>query len=546
MFKKYILPLIITLCLGAINFYITLPALNIKDEAFWGFILFLVIVYVVSMLILKGTIKIKDYLIGQTVNVEPKKFSFKPKYKKFILGAVIIVAIGFAFIGISSAKIFNASKYQKMLPVKQSDFTKVVDELPISKIPIVDKDTAERLGSRKIGEVVELVSQFNVSEYYTQINLDEKPYRVSPLEYADVIKWFGNKNEGVPYYVKIDMATQNTELVKLKEGMKYLPSEYFSRDLLRHVRFNNLTKMIHSTSFEIDDGGNPYWILSYYEYTIGFLGGKDIAGVICVNAVTGEMTDYKVNEVPTWVDRVYDADIVLEQASNWGKFTEGYWNSVFGQKNVIKTTDGYNYIALDDDVWLFTGITSVVADESNIGFILVNMRTKESRRFNINGAEEYSAMSSAEGKVQEKDYTATFPILVNIADTPSYFISLKDNAGLVKAFSFVSVSDYQIVGVGETLEEASEAYLKLLKKNGQLDGDISSSNTENIEVKIKVGRINSAVIDGNSVYYIMSKEDGKIYTANIEISDKLPLITGGDEITISIKNKDSKVIKSIK
>ena len=451
-----------------------------------------------------------------------------------------------AVIVISSSMLFNAEKYQKMLDVKDGDFTEVIAELPISKIPIVDKDSAERLGSRKIGEVVELVSQFNVSGYYTQINYDEKPYRVSPLEYADFIKWCTNKNQGIPYYVKIDMATQNTELVKLAEGMKYTPSEYFSRDLMRHVRFKYPTKMFHSTSFEIDDSGKPYWMISYYDYTIGFLGGKDIAGIICVDAITGETTDYKVNEVPTWVDRVYDADIILEQAASWGKFTEGYWNSVFGQKNVIATTDGYNYIALNDDVWLFTGITSVVSDESNIGFILVNMRTKESMRFSINGAEEYSAMSSAQGKIQEKGYAATFPILVNVADTPSYFISLKDNAGLVKAYSFVSVSNYQIVGVGDTIEQASEEYLKLLKSNGINLNENADSLKGGITEEITIDRISSAVVNGNSIYYIKPKEVDKIYTASIDISDKLPLLMPGEKITITRKNEETTAIINIK
>lgn len=535
MFKKISLSSIIALLLGAVNFYITLPAINIKDSGFWSLILFMSVVFIITYFILNGSLKFKinNYNTKNHV-IDFKKPIFKKSHKNIFIIAFVIILITGLSIWASSTKIFNASKYQKMLPVENSNFTEDIAELPINKIPIVDKDSAERLGSRKIGEVVELVSQFNVSDYYTQINYKETPYRVSPLEYADFIKWLGNKKEGVPYYVKIDMASQNTELVKLDKGMKYLPSEYFDRDLLRHVRFAYPTKMFHSTSFEIDEEGNPFFVISYYEYTIGFLGGKDIAGVLCVNAVTGEINDYPVKSVPSWVDRVYDADIVLEQANSWGSFTEGYINSILGQKNVIQTTDGYNYIALNDDVWLFTGITSVVSDESNIGFLLINMRTKESKRYSINGAEEYSAMSSAEGKIQEKKYTATFPILINIADTPSYFISLKDNAGLVKAYSFVSVSNYQIVGVADTLEGASEEYLRLLNTNG-----VSTENEAIVKKEIIVDRINSAVIDGNSVYYIKPLGSDKIYSANIDLSTKLPLIKEGDKITISIYDNEN-------
>lgn len=544
MFKKYGIPAILAIVLGALYFYIALPAINLRSGSFWGFILFIVIVFLVARLFAGSKMKLKAIVSGQKpeINIKPKKMP--KKIKPIIITAVVVVIAGFAVIAISSFKIFNAQEYQQMLPVKESDFTEDIAELPMSKIPIVDRDTAERLGSRKIGEVVELVSQFNVSDYYTQINYKQSPYRVSPLEYADFIKWIGNRSKGIPYYVKIDMATQNTELVELEEGMKYLPSEFFSRDLMRHVRFNYPTKMFHSTSFEIDDNGHPYWMISYYNYTIGIFGGKDIEGVICVDAVTGEMTDYKVDNVPTWVDRVYEADVVLEQAANWGKFTEGYFNSIFGQKNVIKTTDGYNYIAMDDDVWLFTGITSVVSDQSNIGFILINMRTKESRRYSINGAEEFSAMSSAEGKIQEKGYKATFPILVNIADTPSYFISLKDNAGLVKAYSFVSVANYQIVGVGDTIDAAGEEYVKLLKSNGLTDKNPVIS--EGIEKKITVERINSAVVNGNSVYYIKAAGSDTIYTAGIELSNRLPLIKENDQITIILNSDKDTEIKDIK
>ena len=206
--------------------------------------------------------------------------------------------IVFGLIFVTSSQLFNASDYQKMLDVKPSDFNTDIAEIPLSQIPIVDRDTASRLGSRKIGEVVELVSQFNVSSYYTQINYKNYPVRVSPLEYADIIKWVTNKNEGIPYYVKIDMATQDTELVNLPQGMKYSPSEYFGRDLMRHVRFAYPTKMFDSTSFEVDENGNPYWIISCYDYTIGFLGGYDITGIITVNAVNGEMNYYTVGDVP--------------------------------------------------------------------------------------------------------------------------------------------------------------------------------------------------------------------------------------------------------
>jgi hypothetical protein len=321
------------------------------------------------------------------------------------------------------------------------------------------------------------------------------------------------------------MATQETDLVELPEGMRYSPTELFGRDLTRHVRFAYPTRLLNEESFEIDENGHPYWVVSYFKYSIGIVGGKDVQGVILVDAITGEMTDYAVGDVPAWIDRVYSADMVLKQANDWGTLVNGYFNSILAQKNCVVTTDGYNYIAVDDDVWLYTGITSVAADESNIGFILVNMRTKEAKTYYINGAEEYSAMSSAEGKIQEKGYEATFPILINVHDRPSYFISLKDNAGLVKAYAFVSVADYQLVGVADTIEGAKAEYLRILGVDAtpEPDKDLTTHSG-------KIAAIATAVVNGNSVYYIRL-ENGEIYTATIAVSARLPFLAVGDSIT---------------
>ena len=544
MFKKYIVPAIITLVLGGAYYYAALPPINIKSSQFWFALILLIVCYLLLLFNITGKFKLSSFILNsqKANNQSFSNFNIKfgKKSKRAVLSVVIALATAFIVIGITSAKLFNANDYQEMITVTDSNFTTDISEIPLSQIPIVDRDTAARLGSRKIGEVVELVSQFSVTGYYTQINFNGIPVRVSPLQYDGTIKWFTNQSEGIPYYVQIDMATQETQLVKLSEGMKYSPSEIFTRDLMRHVRFKYPTKMFNEVSFEINDDSAPYWVISYYNYKVGFLGGKDVTGIILVDAVTGEMTDYPVADVPQWIDRVYSADLVLEQANNWGSLKNGIINSVFGQKNVVQTTNGYNYLALNDDVWLYTGLTSVVSDESNIGFILVNMRTKEARQYSINGAEEYSAMASAQGQIQEKGYIATFPILVNVANTPTYFISLKDNAGLVKAYSFVSVSDYQIVGVADTLQGAKVEYKRLLGVDDNLP--IENEPEEETTVSGVISRISTAVKSGNSIYYI--DISGTVYTASIDISDSLPLLVNGDTVEIQVTAES--VIKSLK
>ena len=309
--------------------------------------------------------------------------------------------------------------------------------------------------------------------------------------------------------------------------MKYGTCEYFNRNLERHIRFHYPTLMFEDPVFEIDDDGNPYWVVPTYDYKIGVLGGRDITGIVLVDAVSGETQRYKINEVPQWIDNVYPAHLIITQANNWGKYTNGFFNSVIGQRNVIRTTEGYNYLALDDDIWLYTGLTSVTSDKSNIGFILTNLRTKETRNYQINGAEENSAMDSAEGKVQEKKYQATFPILINVADQPTYFVSLKDDAGLVKQFAFVSVENYQVVGVGDTLQTAQESYIRQLKSIGKETEGVQNEQSG------AVTEITSAVKDGNTNYYFRLDTGEEIYVASVQLSDQLPLLKVGDKVKIS-------------
>jgi hypothetical protein len=535
---KHVIAAVVTLLLGAGYFYVMLPAINVRSIDLWKMIFFLAVVYAVIYFFAEILTLIHSQQAAQSrKKYKSTQVTVSTKSMKITFGciagaAVLLILVCF----LSSSVIFNASKYQQMLKVTEGDFNKDIAEMPLSQIPVVDKDTAQRLASRKIGEVVELVSQFNLSHHNSQINYKGKPYRVLPLEYADIVKWLTNDN--IPYYVTVDMATQTTDLVELPQGMQYSPSEYFDRDLMRHLRFNFPTKMFDNVTFEINDEGHPYWIASYYTYTIGIVGGKDISGAILCDAVTGELTNYAFNEIPQWIDTVFDDVMVVEQADNWGRYKSGFFNSIFEQKGVVVTTEGYNYIAVNDDVWLYTGITSVVADESNIGFILINMRTKEAKTYSINGAEEYSAMSSAEGAVQEKGYTATFPILVNVADVPTYFISLKDNAGLVKMYSFVSVANYQIVGISDTLSGAMDDYKRLLTANGITDPSVNAPS-DGEEYTIKLDGVSSAVVNGNTVYYLKSGD--KIFTASISVSPNLPFIKEGDTITVLAKANDDGV-----
>lgn len=504
---------IIWIALILISYYVLLVPLNLQSPAFWVFL-----IYVLG-------VGAGLFLLHQ-VFVE-KKLTLTKHIASYLVVATLIVTIVGGLMFVYSLPIFHARTYANLIEKQEGDFAKDVEELPIHQIPTVDRDTALRLGDRKMGEIVELVSQFNVAADYTQINYQGKPVRVSPLEYAGFFKWMNNTKEGIPSYILVDMVNGNVDLVTLEQSIKYSESELFFENVRRYLRMNYLTDIFGDFSFEIDEQGIPYWIVSVRHNTIGLFGGTDIKEVIMLNATTGEHQKLKLEEVPEWVDRVYDAELVVGQVNFNGRFQNGFINSIFGQKGVLATTEGYNYLALNDDVYLYTGITSVVRDESNIGFILVNMRTKETNFYSIPSAEEYSAMGSAEGAVQEKRYVSTFPLLINIEGKPVYFMSLKDAAGLIKMYALVDAQDYQKVIVGNTVEEAVRLFTG---RAGALPETTPEEPKEEFEIQGKITDIQSVVISGNTYFYILLDGKTDVFRANITVSEKLPFLKIGDEI----------------
>jgi len=518
---KYLRSLLITLLVGTVIFYFSLPAINLQNMEFWSFLFVLVVIFTVLNMIDFSNVK---FLLQR------KKLDFKKYYGLILLPLIILVIVVINFF---CSPIFNASSYQKRIIVDESaSFLDDVEEVDFNHLPLLDRDSSEVLGDRVMGQMSDLVSQFDVSDIYTQINYNDAIMRVTPLEYNSVIKWFTNHDEGIPGYITVDSVDGEAKLVRIDKGMKYVPSALFSENLYRKLRFKYLTTNFGKISFEIDNEGNPYWIVPTIKYTGVGLKAK-VTGVIIMDPITGESKKYEMGNVPTWVDVAYSADLIIEQLNNWGTYKNGFWNSIFGQKGVVSTTEGYNYLAMNDDIYLYTGITSVVSDESNLGFVLSNMRTGETKYYKVPGAEEYSAMHSAEGQVQDMGYSSTFPLLINLNNKPTYLVSLKDSSGLVKMYGFVDVADYQKVQVTDAskgIEVAANNYLNNTKSEIKED--------ELIIKEIEVKDISVANIGGYSYYYIVDSNDIK-YKASITLSDNLPFVRVGDKLKIAyLKEKN--------
>ena len=521
--SNQVVNILITIVVAFIIFFFSLPALNITSMSFWGYIAAVLGIYLA---------------LNFFTNLDSKGKLVRNVKLVSVTGIIILAMFVLIFIvNFILSPVFMSKNYAERITVlEDSTFEEDIELVDFDTLALLDKSSSQKLGDRVMGQMPELVSQFYVSNLYTQINYNNEIIRVTPLEYNGLFKYIANYKDGVKGYITVDSVTGESKLVKLEKGMKYMPSAILMDNLDRKLRFEYPTKIFGEKTFELDNEGNPYWIVPTIKYS-GVEIMKEIEGAIILDPITGKSKFYDVKDIPTWVDHVYSASLIIEQLDDWGQYKDGFLNSIFGQKNVTMTTDGYNYMAMNDDVYLYTGITSVSTDESNLGFVLTNMRTKETNFYSVPGAEEYSAMESAKGQVQQMKYEATFPLLINLNGKPTYLMSLKDNAGLVKMYAFVDVVDYQKVVVTDAsagIEVAAKNYL------GEANIEVDDSKLETKEITVK--SIDTAVIDGYTYYYIKDTERNK-YMASISINkEKLPFVEVGSVVTISYQKTDNEVI----
>lgn len=564
--KSAVILAIIWLVWVALMYYLLLPAWNIHSVGLWLFAVFICalpagILYLVRWFVIAA--REKRYLeMGKGAGI-----SFG------IAGVILMLFFLLLFFGSS---MFHASDYASILEPEEFDFTKDLDQATeVSKIALMDTSSAILLGNREIGSLSEVVSQFNVSESYTQIDLAGSPVKVSALDYAGFFKYIGNRKNGIPGYVKVDPVGQNAEYVPLKESMKYVPSAYFAKDLRRHLRVTYPTKIFGNVHFEVDEEGNPYYIASVSDFTIGVFGGETIQGVIICNPVDGSCQYYAVADVPNWVDDVFDGDLLVEQYNWYGELSNGFWNSIFGKKGCKKCTEtiqtdsdsddddsdddagyapDYGYVGKDGDIWIYTGVTSVNDDASNIGFILVNERTSEAHYFTVAGADESSAMSAAEGEVQEKGYRASFPSLINVDDQPTYIMVLKDASGIVKLYAMVNVEAYNKVTTASSLEECFAKYRKLMGVSGDSEdgSDETAEESEGTGEKdadvqtephtFTIASIQYVDVEGNTYVYLTG-DDGNLYKMKFSEDESLIYLKAGDSVSAECVAGDGKAYR---
>lgn len=499
------------------------PALNIHSPRVWNWVILISIVCFVGLRVFGLRFECRAALFNRLA----------------LVPVAVIVAF---FVGLIMGEPFipgNAERYATVLKTTEGNFAEDIEEVDYSDVPVIDRASAQLLGSRAMGSIPEFVSQFEISPAYSQINYQGRPVRVSPLTYADLFKWLSHRSEGIPAYVLVDMVTQEAEVVRLESPIRYSESEPLARNIDRYVQLKYPTYMFDQKSFELDEQGTPWWVFPVQKRTIGLFQGTTIQRVVLVNACTGETADYAIEDCPTWVDRAYPSDLIIQQYNWSGAYRGGWLNSWLGQQGVVRTTRGtdgelgYNYLAQGDDIYLYTGVSSVTADSSNVGFILVNQRTGESHYYPVAGATEDSAQASAEGQVQNLKYEATYPLLLNVAGQPTYFMALKDNAGLVKMYAMINVEHYQSVATGSTVAATQESYLQMLASSGALSEEEAAASGAEVEVAGTIASMAQAVIDGNSHFYLTLEGDDAIYDVALPGLVEIVRYGVGSDVTLS-------------
>ena len=517
--KGHVLAFVVTAIFYVIIDYVTLPAYNLHSPGF--------------LILIAITIAIWATL--------DQLFTFSSsKIARNAYGVTVLIFIVTFVLGLLSSEFLNASRFRDQIVIREiRSFSEDFETVDLNRVPVVDKQTAIQLGGKQIGTVASLGSQFYVHDDYTLITQEDSIYRLSALDYRDPIKWLNNRSEGIDRFVAVNVTNPNdVRLVEYPDGMRYTPGAYLNDNLMRKVRFNHRSAIIGGYELEVDDDFNPYWVISVVEPEIGWFGGLSAKGVIILDPSNGESEYYEMEDIPDWVDRVQPSSIAWSQIDNWGYYVNGFFNTLFSQKDMLQTTDGYNYVSIGGQVYVYSGMTSVGSDSSIVGFALINLRTKEAIFYEVGGADEYAAMSSAQGQVQHLNYQATFPVLLNIGNVPTYFIALKDQEGLVKMYSFVAVSNYDAVGVGESIQLALTDYgTRLSEFNVIIDEPTLMES-----VTGTVAGVYSVIDEGDTIFYISLNEDPRLFKVIAKENIEAIFTTIDDQIEVMFYESENLVV----
>lgn len=522
--KLFLYPIVIGL-----YWYLNLPTLVLSDNSTYAnlMILFIILAFIEVLFILLENIINKSSNFVHFTDLD--NLSELLNYNKLVtsfLTLFIISLLATVSIAIYDSPAFHSSSIKNLIKQEKKKSFKDLSETNFNTIPVMSRDTAKKLTERYLGSIKK-ASEFKVSDDYTQINYKGRPVRVSPLMYTSVFSWFNNHKEGITQYIMVDMISQDVKIVNLKNHIHYSKTEYFNHDINRHLKLKYPLLKFNDPSFELDDEGNAYYVATTYKNKI-FGSYLMPNGVILVNASTGEMTRYKdLNDVPNWVDRIYPEYYMQNYINLQNSLVHGFINSLTSKRDVTKLSPGYNYLTINNDMYLYSGITTLSSPDSNLGFVLINLRNGSVTQYKLASATETSAQSSAESEISEKHYSASFPSLIKINNKAGYLLSLTDN-DVIKKYAIVDAVSYQKVYVADSIQGAVDLFI-----------NANTVNKSNKELSMTISDIKTVTIKGYTYYMFKNTTDGEIYKASIELNDKLAYIQDNQQITGKLKSNSN-------
>lgn len=502
--------------------------------------------------------------------------------KNGVFGFVISMALLAIFLVVSlfSSPVFKSKQYAEMLPTpKISKFSDDVSPVDIKKMRQVTKTLANLLAEKKLGEMPGLGSRAAVGSMNLQLvngsfNIINGSGEKQKLVFENDLVWAGPlihsgfskqlSHKSTPGYILVsatdpsvvhfvthiqkssvvqekntdrmgDVSITNDDFEEL--SLQYLSEgAYFGSLVQRHLYTNGYHNVgLTDFSFEISDDGRPFYVVTKFKKQIGFY-CPEATGVIIVDSQNGKIEEYTIDNTPSWVDRIQPENFVTDQINWQGKYKLGFWNSLFAKKDVFMTTPGMSLVyGADGQSYWYTGIQSVGADQSTMGFVLVNTRTKDFRWYQISGANETAAKTSAQSApgVREAEFRASAPILYNVLGEPTYFMTLHGDDGLVKMFSFVNVKDYQVLGVGRSIDQALKDYQTSLVNLNR-----STNIDDLVERKTIEDTVKQIVTEGDFYFFLLENHTGEFY-ASSSLSPKIKWTQPGQKITITIQEANS-------
>ncbi|MDR1101361.1 MAG: hypothetical protein LBL34_03290 [Clostridiales bacterium] len=560
------------ICFGV--YYFTLPAINVHSMGFWlflitiiaiwtvtGFIYFwifsktktqksaqLIIITIIALPIIAALpfyIALATLTIASFIIIIKFSREITSVYQKNILYSLSFIFTLLTIAAVLSSPVLNSQKYRNVADI--SNKGTLSDAFPpiasVNELDILTMQSSSRVGDRILGQMAQkYISQFEVNNEYNLIYLNNTSLRVTPLEYGSFFKYLNNKKDGIPAYLSVNVTNQTSSLQELgNKPIKYAPSAYFNDNLIRHLRFRHPTLIFGKPQFELDDDGYPYYIVPTKTSNAGMFGAMAVSGAVLCNATTGDTQYVDINSVPKWVDHVYSVYDINEMSQWHYNYVHGYFN--FGKQDMRNTSfsyddNQYSTIAKDNDIFMITGITSVGGDESNVGFIMANLRTGEISYYDDPGAEESSAQGSAQGLVQQFGYRAVPPKLVNIDGISTYYMPLYDSQGIFRKYAFVNKANFTKATEADSLQEAFDKYRKLI---------LPEIPKQVLTKQGIVSEVYSAAVDGNTYFYFSLNGDNNFYVSSIVNNPKQVRLKAGSSVKIEYEQgtADSITVKKI-